>query len=112
MTPEAKKLCDMLEAVDVNDDELNKRAWYYFHQRAFKIGIDRPPKYTRSLDAIKAVEDAELEGWDWERYSDTRYDRHCVHATNTDIKTKHLPTEQRARLHAAIQAIDWKRENE
>jgi len=76
-------------------------------------------RYTRSLDAIVAIQP---EGW---------MSRSNEYQENKTFKTKHgfearlikgtdicvisksiLPTEPLSRLHAAIQAIEWERENE
>lgn len=144
MTNEADKILEMIEGVDPADtetmDEIDARFWCLLEGAYFvkmyggkmfefepiiadgRFQKDKTPKeYTRSLDAIKAVEEVELEGW----YMCSTFGGRDVCAVDawrpdsiqddctykTDLKGKDLPTEHLARLHAAVQAIKWKREN-
>lgn len=128
MTPEAQKILDLLENYDPTlDDEINARVWCYVydveyvrHERQFSLFIHccskLSPKqldisYTTSLDAQQDITPD-----DWE----TNFVCNEMDGFSSVLENKQsesvtlgviLPTEHLARLHAIIQAIDYKREN-
>jgi len=141
-TPQAKKLLTMLEAVNddtavevldeidarfdcfINEDEFDRMSAgdssgsFYWAKGAMSPYMnDR--EYTRDRNALKAVRDAELEGYGFRLYQNSRnsfvawmfmsWEEPEKRTTGTD---KSLHTEEIAEAHAIIQAIDWKREND
>lgn len=76
----------------------------------------------RSLDALKAVQDADLEGWRitacYQRADNGKFAINLMQAKPDDPLNEHcadspyLPTMQLAWMHALVQAITWKREQE
>lgn len=70
-------------------------------------------QYTRSLDAIKVVEDAELEDFCAvvTRATDKRYKALIWFNKQEFHAPVSIKTEQLARLYAVVMAIDWKRKN-
>lgn len=130
-------LLTMIRTINPNDkaacDELNARFWCWLNDFTF-IGLHEEkyphlgfiakqnrddlivkgiPKirYTDSLDALKAVQDKHLQGWEItiiqtiKGYSVGLYEPEI----DTSVETNYLPTEQRARMDAIYQAIEWKR---
>ncbi len=154
MQNEADKILRLIEGVDPADtetlDQIDARFWcllrnyeYMYNgepdYHMFKFTTDNKSvgigateitgQYTRSLDAIKAVEEAELEGWRNRgdglvcsgHFSDGHYYALVPKLATSEeiakndvpvIKATQLPTEHLARLHAATQALKWKREND
>lgn len=124
MTP-AEKILKMIEEVDPADsdalDEIDKRIWYFIQNKDPIDGIrwdgQRPPRFTRSRDALKAIRP---EGWRIniaEFNENTTFEKpHGFEArllkdTFVYVISKLLPTEELAELHAIIQTIEWEREN-
>ena len=75
---------------------------------------DECQQYTRSLDASKAIQP---DGWMLRTYQEkfTKYYCHLIKYFDSGkilFDADGMPTEELARLHAIIQAIQWERDNE
>lgn len=119
---EAKKILELIEAVDPQDsealDEIDKLADTYVHGPQ-----PEPPyirlafySYCRSRDALKAIRP---EGWRFQvnyrggtRLNEIEFYVHARYLNHTDrtVGGHTLPTEELAELHAIIQAIAYERE--
>lgn len=132
MVSDAQTILKMIESVDPKDtdtlDEIDCRfdaflrlvdfighdygCYYKSNIREKRICLRQ---YTRSRNALKAVRDAELEGW-WFNISIEHTGRASCEAVlivpiteEYSIPKKLLPTECLAEAHAIVQGIEWKR---
>ena len=125
-----EKLLNLLENGG-DDAEFNARFWCwlngyhpdcdivddggYFISKLWEDELNRYsniiPKYLTSLDACKAVMDGYLEGWCLEKLTENKKGWLCAFRKTDGLLVNNLwlPTEQRARLHAMIQAIAHER---
>lgn len=134
------KILELLEDPNSDNDALNTKFYaflcgvdYYCHDNSSEWGDEygkpicavlytkpkceqpngyaRVPHYTTSLDAIKAVHDEYLAGWDM--IIRTRGCSYWIGAEGRGLMCyvgHGLPTEERARLHAVVRAIEYMRE--
>ena len=82
-------------------------SWIYY-----RLKWKDDPAYTRSLDAIKKIQP---NGWMIKEYitwvTGECYIRLSNGLDGKQLYSKTLPTEELARLHAVLQAIEWERNN-
>jgi len=138
---QAKELLTMLEAVtdattDELYDEIDARTWCYLNRyelisvqttgfvcadgksSGVIVGLMGENLFSRSIDASEAVRVAELEDYrmapSWRGNASMCSMWKIGKELDADFvyKTPPLHSEPIARLHAIIQAIDWKREND
>ena len=144
---EAAKLYHLIESVDKDDtdtlDEINDRffCWLSVSEELKYVDKDHARingllsvfdwnservDYVRSLDAIKAVENTELQGWEYMGTWNTptgysgkmiklKYDKDNFKSRDIvlgEFGENVCATEYLARLHAVIQAIKYERSNE
>lgn len=125
----AQEILKLIETVDTADtaklDEIDARVWWFInpHGNGIPPGWERQwhPYYTRSLDALKAIEPRNMianlycpnaSSFIFQLMIRERgFCKEFISPGTTNDKPKPLSTEHLARLHAIIQAIEYDRQN-
>lgn len=126
MDSEAKKILELIEAVDINNtaalDEIDARVSVYITNAVtnWQNSLGRAKQYTRSRDALKSIRPESMEVYSINNkyYKDKLEKGWCVsYSVRKDLTTtlqqfNHdpvAPTEELAELSAIIQAIAYER---